>query len=397
MPGRIILGLGGTVDYELHWQTGALQALVDECRIRLAELEDEPPAVAHGTREMVLAILRSMRHGRGWECYAADRQALIDLAGRFERSTTLGGTCVRAALALARLGVPSTVHLVSMSPEVRRLLPAEVERLCSAAQDSLDPHVIVQYPRGAQLRLVDGTVRSSRPNRVILVNDEPNEHMLLAPGLARAVGRARAVLISGLNTMRSQAELRERLTELERILAGAPGDVIYEDAGFHDEAMRQVVLSAMPRMVWAHSLNEDEAQHYLGRSVDLEDPGQVVSMMRDLLALLGSPAVMVHTSGYAAVVGRDAQRLHRAAELGCLMASTRYLHGDAHGRAEYEAVRRAGRDPRGLDLARDTGISRAGVLIAPSFAVRPDSPTTIGLGDAFIGGVMGSLAGAEGL
>lgn len=395
MSGQIVLGLGGTVDYELSWQADVLQELVDQLGIRRVELEDPPPTAVRGLREAVVAILRSMRHGVGCECYVADPATLEDLASRLRRTVTLGGTCVRAALALDRLGVASTVHLVSVSQEVRRLLPERVERVCSAQGDSLDPHVIVQYPRGARLLLADGVVRAARPNRVILVNDEPNELMRLAPELGALAAGARALLVSGFNTMKSPDLLRQRLAELGRVLAGVrPGaTVVYEDAGFHDNTMRGIVLESVPSLAHVHSLNEDEAQLYLGRSVDLSSPVQVADMMGALRQVLGTPAVLVHTSGYAAVVGQDVERLAAAAEAGCLMASTRYRYGDAYGRAEYDVVRGAARNARGLHLAGAAELARAGVLVVPAYEVPTDRATTIGLGDAFIGGVMGALAG----
>ena len=117
--------------------------------------------------------------------------------------------------------------------------------------------------------------------------------------------------------------------------------MVYEDAGFHDESLRTVVLETVRRCFTLHSLNKDEAQRYLGRAVDLADPAQVARIMTDLLALLGAPTVMVHTSRYAAVIGADTERYREAAEAGCLMASTRFLHADGYTRADYESVARA--------------------------------------------------------
>ncbi|WP_103061671.1 ADP-dependent glucokinase/phosphofructokinase [Actinomyces qiguomingii] len=397
MTGRIVLGLGGTVDYELAWDARVFQQLVDGHGIRLAEVEGAASSRVDGERGILLAALRSMRRGEGWECYVADKRALLAFAGRFSYRVTLGGTCVRAALAMARIGVASTVHLVSINDHVRRLLPEGIAWVCSAEADSLDPHVIVQYPAGAVVHLADGEVVARRPNRVIAVNDAPNEHLRLSPELPRALASARVVLISGFNTMKSATELRERLAEVEAALAAAPPDavVVYEDAGFHDDAMREVVLEVIPRLVHLHSLNEDEALRYLGRAVDLGDAGQVATMMTDLRRRLGMRAVLVHTSRYAAVVGERAALLREAAEAGCLMASTRFLHGDNYGAEERAAVARAPRDEIGTHLAAAPETAGVGVLIAPGFDVHTDSPTTIGLGDAFIGGVVAHLAGAR--
>ena len=398
MTGRIVLGLGGTVDYELEWDAAAFQRLVDGYGIRLAEVEDDPPSAVPGGRGIVLAVLRSMRRGRGCECYVEDKSHLLAFDARFHHRVTLGGTGVRAALAMSRLGVASTVHLVSISDEVRRGLPQGVAHLCSAEEDSLDPHVIVQYPHGAAVRLVDGMVVAGRPNRVILVNDEPNERMVLSRGLPAALRQASAVLISGLNTMKKADDLRARLAELAGMLRGVPQGVpvVYEDAGFHDEAMRAVVLEVMPSLASVHSLNEDEARHYLGRQVDLTDPQEVAAMMRGLKGILGAPTVMVHTSRYAACIGAEAGLCREAARAGCLLASTRFAHGDRYGRAEYDAVAVSPREPVGIALAGAPGLGRAGVLIAPGYDVRAATPTTIGLGDAFIGGVMAHLAASDG-
>lgn len=394
MTERIVLGLGGTVDYELGWDADAFQELVDRHDIRIAELEDPPSASAFGEREILLTVLRSMWQGVGCECYAADKRALIAFADHFAYEVTLGGTCVRAALAMERIGVASTVHLVSVNDDVRRLLPDAVARVCSAEADSLDPHVIVQYPAGAAVRLVDGELTAHRPNRVILVNDAPNEDLRLSKELPRLLAEARVVLISGFNTMKSASELRARLGELEEALAETPPDavVVYEDAGFHNDAMREVVLEAIPHLVDLHSLNEDEARHYLGRAIDLEDEAQVAAMMTDLYRRLGAPTVMVHTSRYAAVVGERVALFREAAEAGCLLASTRFLHGDRYGVEEYTEVARAPRDEVGAGLAAAPEVAAASVMIAPGFAVRTASPTTIGLGDTFIGGVVACLA-----
>ncbi|MDO4901180.1 ADP-dependent glucokinase/phosphofructokinase [Actinomyces sp.] len=397
MAGRIVLGLGGTVDYELVWDARMFQELVDGHGICLAEVGEAAPSRVGGERGIVLTVLRYMRRGEGGECYVADKRALLAFADRFAYEVTLGGTCVRAALAMDRIGVASTVHLVSINEHVRRLLPDRVGWVCSAQADSLDPHVIVQYPVGAVVHLTDGEVTARRPNRVIAVNDAPNERLRLSAELPRLLAAAQVVLISGFNTMKSAAELRVRLAEVEAALAAvAPGAVVvYEDAGFHDGALREVVLETTARLVHLHSLNEDEAQQYLGRTVDLADAGQVTVMMSELHRWLGAPAVMVHTSRYAAVVGERASLLRAAAEAGCLMASTRFLHGDRYGMEEYGAVARAPRDEIGIRLTASPEASRAGVLIAPGFDVRTDSPTTIGLGDAFIGGVVAHLARAQ--
>ncbi len=124
----------------------------------------------------------SSRDGAGGERFVASPAIVEAFAAHFPRRITLGGTCVRAALAMDRLGLRSTVHLVSIDDHVRRLLPDTVGYLCSAADDSTEPHLIIQFGAGAGVRVGDTELRSPHPNRVILVNDLPNELLALTTG-----------------------------------------------------------------------------------------------------------------------------------------------------------------------------------------------------------------------
>ena len=56
MTGRIVLGLGGTVDDELEWDAGAFQRLVDGHGIRLAEIEDDSPSAVPDERGITRSI-----------------------------------------------------------------------------------------------------------------------------------------------------------------------------------------------------------------------------------------------------------------------------------------------------------------------------------------------------
>jgi len=393
MGRRLVLGLGGTVDHELRWEPAVVQGLVDSWGITSADLEREEPLATR--RDALVALVRFLARNSGGERYVADRDELLAFSAGFHHEVTLGGTPVRAAICLARTGFPSTVHLTSISEEVRRLLPREVSAVSSAEQDSVDPHVIVQYPEGACVRLADGpAVRADRPNRVILVNDAPNELMRLSPNLRAELAEASAFLIAGFNTMKSAPLLQARLDELGDMMGALPAGtpVVYEDAGFHAPALRRVILAAIPHLAAVHSMNEDEAQEYVGHRVDLEDAASVVALMHELEGLVHTATIVVHTAHFAAVIGADASRLQGAAERGCALASTRFLCGDAMTLADLERVSAGPPDPIGRDLADNVIVRRSAVRIAPSVDVRTSTPTTIGLGDSFIGGVMRALA-----
>ncbi|MBU4335414.1 MAG: ADP-dependent glucokinase/phosphofructokinase, partial [Actinobacteria bacterium] len=139
-----VLGLGGTVDYEIVWDTATLQALVDEVGLTEADLDLHHPVQTE--RDLVVSIVSFVAAGVGGERFVASSAVIDAFAARFATAVTLGGTGVRAGIAMAAFGLPSTVHLVSIDDNVRRLLPPQISYVCSAQGDTLDPHLIVQYP-----------------------------------------------------------------------------------------------------------------------------------------------------------------------------------------------------------------------------------------------------------
>ena len=143
MASHVVLGLGGGVDYELKLSAPIMEQLVGEYQIRDAELTAS--ATVNNERELVISILTYLKKGGGGEHFVASSACLSAFAERFPTRTTLGGTSVRAAREMSRLGVPSTLHLVSINDVVRRLLPADNDYICSGDQDTPYPHLIVQY------------------------------------------------------------------------------------------------------------------------------------------------------------------------------------------------------------------------------------------------------------
>ena len=392
MSSTIVLGLGGTVDYELHWDAEVFQRLITDYNVESVDLGTSDVLVSE--RDVIVAIAGFMRSGKGGERFVKDPLVLVDFSNRFAFDTTLGGTCVRGAIALSRLGVGSIVHLVSISDEVRALLPSTVEYISSAPGDSLDPHVIVQFPGAQNVTLTDGiSFSTTKANRVILVNDPPNEKLLLSDELGERLKGASAFLVSGFNTIKSEEVLLERLTTLEPWILGMPEGaiVVYEDAGFHDVRFRQTVLSRVPNFADVYSMNEDEAQELLGRIVDWGSGADVALAIVQLHQEIGVENLVVHTAHFAAVCGPKSELLSHAVLEGAALASTRFGFGDAFDRNDYYYVLAGDRDDVGVRLKESAPIQKSGVTIVPGFDVKTATPTTIGLGDAFIGGVMGYL------
>lgn len=394
MTAKLVLGLGGTVDYEIAWDSRVFEELVAAYAIRDAELNISRPI--QDERDLVIAVLGFMKVGAGGERFVATSDLLAAFAARFDMRVTLGGTPVRAAAAMGALGVTGTLHLVSIDDDVRRLLPAGCAYICSAREDSTDPHLIVQYSQGAQVRSGDIDIRAPHPNRVILVNDPPNRELLLSDELPAVLSDAAVFLISGFNTMQSADLLDQRLLELKQHMGHLPPDAIvfYEDAGFHFPQLSQRVRDALVASVDVYSLNEDEMQAYLGRPLDLLDPDAMASALDELRTLIPATTLVVHTKYWSLALGERAHDYADGLRGGITMASTRYRYGDHYGEREYREVgHRLPSNPGGAQFAEklETKMGHTVCCIA-GLVVDTPHPTTIGLGDTFVGGFIAALA-----
>ncbi len=90
MSARLVLGLGGTVDYEIRWDAAVISDLARHHGVRRAELA--APGPIDDERALIVAILALLERGVGGERFAASSDLLETFAARFETAVTLGGT-----------------------------------------------------------------------------------------------------------------------------------------------------------------------------------------------------------------------------------------------------------------------------------------------------------------
>ncbi|GID27753.1 ADP-dependent glucokinase/phosphofructokinase [Paractinoplanes brasiliensis] len=390
---RVLLGLGGCVDFELKLTAVVLEELITSYGVRAAELTS-PPAVVRGERDLVVSILGYVARGGGGEHFVASAPALAAFAARFPHRTTLGGTSVRAGLLLHRLGIPSTLHLVTVNDDFRRLLPTGTEWFSSGAEDTFYPHLIVQFDQGLHVEAGDIAVTAPFPNRLIYVNDPPNDTMLLTGDLGERLSRAEVFLISGFNAMRDAVLLDERLRDLRTHMTRLPPSAItyFEDAAYHEPAFSARVRDALLDRIDVYGLNEDELQSYLGRTVDLLSPADVAAAVAEVRALIPAPALVLHTKYWAGVFGPRAHDYAGAVDAGIVMAATRYVHGDSFTGEDVEHIRRRPRRPASF-AAELEQLMDGPARVIPGFVLDVATPTTVGLGDTFVGGFLSAIAG----
>ncbi|SDT19229.1 ADP-dependent glucokinase/phosphofructokinase [Microlunatus soli] len=392
MRSDVVLGLGGGIDYELTLSAPVLDALVEEYRIGADELDRR--AEIRTERDLVISILDHLRHGEGGEHFVVDPEVITTFAARMPRRITLGGSSVRAGLVLSRSGIDPTLHLVTVNDHLRRLLPANCHYVCSGTEDSSYPHLIAQYERGLRVRVGERELTAARANRLIYVNDPPNEEMVLRDDLGDLLSRARVFMFAGLNGIRRSDLLQDRLATLRRALSRLPPEalVYYEDAGFHVEEFKPIVQRALLDRIDVFGLNEDELQSYLGRRVDLLSADHMLTALRQVRTIVPARTLVVHTAHWAAAVGERAADWRAALDAGVTHAGARYAYGDDCTDDQLDRVRRGLRQPQAVTFAE--GLERRwgpGLVCRPAARLDVEHPTTIGLGDTFVGGFLSAV------
>ncbi len=395
-PSTTVLGLGGCLDYETVWDAEVLSALAAEHGIGSSDLDHG--SVISSVPALVGSILAFIRDGSGGERAVADAQVVEAVASRFDSRVTLGGSSVRAAIAMSRVGVPSTLHLVSEDPQVRGLLPEDVRYVCSATADAVNPHLIIQFPAGASVTLADGTaVVAPRENRLIYVADPANTAMELSPDLPALLRDAQIFFISGFNAMADAEALHEHMDTLVEAMAALPAHalVVFEDAGYHVPGFEHVVIDALSDRIDVYGMNEDELQAHVGRRVDLLDPDSVALAIREVRPLVRAPILVIHTQHWALAHGAGAVWMRDVLAGGIDMASTRFLHGDALDASRYAITGALPRQEPAVEFAdRIEQLLADEVVCVPARQLSTSRATTIGLGDAFVGGMLAVMARA---
>ncbi len=393
MNARLALGFCDNIDYEIAWDAKVFERSIVRYDIRDDELDVE--RAVSSERELVLSILSFLKAGIGGERTVASSEILERFSRNFAKRITLGGTGVRAAVAMRKLGHTSALHLVTVNDHVRKLLPRDCPYVCSNPHDSLYPHLIVQFAKGSVVTAGDIDIRTEQANRIIYHRDDDNMAMKLDEGFSELVTAARVFLISGFNAMRDEALLEKRLGSVARIMEHLPSDalVFYEDAGFYEPRFRQTIAHFLAAKADIVSLNEDELREYLGRTLDSLHPRQIAAALAELREVIPVPVIVVHTRYWALAYGSNATRFAAALESGVTLATTRFCYGDDFTAAAYRKIEGSAANEAGAAVA-DAITKMLGneVCCVPVAHVDPPKATTIGLGDAFVGGFLAALA-----
>ncbi|HEV8526357.1 MAG TPA: hypothetical protein VGS60_02235, partial [Actinomycetes bacterium] len=189
--------------------------------------------------------------------------------------------------------------------------------------------------------------------------------------------------------------LDQRLCTLRGHMRQLPPEAVvyYEDAGFHEPAFSQRVRNALLEVIDVYGLNEDEMQSHLGNAVNLLSVTEVERALTLLQALIPAPTLVVHTKYWAAALGQGAGEYAGPLNDAIVIASTRYSYGDEYTDQHVELIRSRPRRTEALEFAAALEGRMGGVVrCLPGFNLDVAEPTTIGLGDTFVGGFLAAVS-----
>ena len=392
MEEKIALGFSNNIDYEIGWNSEVYENLILQYDIHDEELFID--IQVHGERDLVISILGFLKSGSGGERFVASSDILEQFAGHFENKVTLGGTAVRAAIAMRTLGYTSALHLVTINEDVRRLIPQDSHYVYSNRTEKSSPHLIVQFAKGTRVKAGDIDIHASRANRIIYSNDHDTILMKINEDFSTLVTKAKIFLVSGFNTMQSKDLLARRLGSVLRIMENLPADalVYYEDAGFYDPRLCRLLQETLADRIHIYSLNEDELQVHVGKKLDLLNAAQIKEALVELQRLIPVPLIVVHSMYWALAYGEHAESLLKALKGGVTMGTTRFCYGDDFTAENYKEIQGLPPNPEGIVFANELKqLLGDKICCVPVGHVEGSNGTTVGLGDAFVGGFLPAL------
>ena len=399
MSNKIAMGFHTCVDYELIWDTEVVESLIEKFAIREDELLLDAPV--HTERDAWIFCLAHLRAGIGGEIVPDDAQSVIDFAEHFERKETLGGTATRAAIVLDKLGYDTYLQTSCWNQHVENLLPEHITAIPGAEDDGrIYPHVVLQCGKGVRIHAGDIDFVTPRENRMMISRDETSLDMPVVPEAFGPVIEDADVFLLGCFSEILERKILDRVIgKTEELLKYLPKKavVICEDGCYVIKAFRYAVHEHLRQYFDVLSMNEDEMQEYIGRSIDILDVKAVSAAVKSVYESIGLDHIIIHSAKWALAYGKHPEKLKDALIGGATMASTRFRLGDDITREHYEETANL---PNRADsevfceAIREVLGDR--ICIIPSKDMsHVEHPAVVGLGDSFIGGCLPGLVGLK--
>lgn len=395
MNEKIAMGFHTCIDYELIWNIKIIKDQIEKFDIHKKDLNMDMEALSE--RDIWIISLAHLKAGIGCEIIPQRNELCEKFAKHFRYKITLGGTSTRAAIAVSHLHCPSLIQTSCYNKYVRKLLPKNIRLVPGIKEDeTIYPHVVLQCNSGVRIKANDIDFITPRENRILISCDK---YSLELPVLEKEFGREIReckVFLSGSFTEISDFEiLKDRIEKTYNLLSYLPKDaiVVMEDGHYIKEKFRDYIHNRLSDCIDILSMNEDELQKYVGHRINIMECDEVVDAVKYVYEKVKIKNILIHSAAWAIVYGKNASKLYSSLEGGITMAATRFRKGDEFDMEDYLYTKtiknKIDSEIFCMELQKKYGDK---ICCLPSKDMSfVKKPTVVGLGDAFVGGLLPEL------
>jgi ADP-dependent phosphofructokinase/glucokinase len=393
MGEKIAIGFHTCTDYELIWDPEVLPNLIRKYGITNNEIGDINKNAVKSERDLLLNILYFLKKGAGGELIPLDPLICNKFAENFKYNITIGGTATRAAIAISKIGFGSVVHMVCNNAEMQKLLPKNISYISSVGELShINPHVVLQYPAGFRVFANGIDFVTPRENRVLISRDLESMEYKLTKDFIPLIKDAEVFLLSCYSEILDFDILTDRVAVTREILRSLSPNavIIMEDGDYVIRKHKDYVHRNLNGLVKILSMNEDELQCLIEKSIDILNPAEVLKSVENAFNLCGFPYILIHSSKWALIYGAEPAFAKPALESAINMASTRFIYGDDFGTEEFEKTGKLKPNYDSVkfcDIINSLGAGKICCVPAKNLEF-VKNPTSVGLGDFFAGGLL---------
>lgn len=408
---RLAIGYTSDLDIILQWNEKTVNDILS------AYLQSEPEITEQDAIDSLESLARIisfyMVNGLGGETDITDVKVCDFLKERFLTTYGLGGTCAQQAVAIGKIGIPALVHITDRSKEVCQLmdgvgLETVVDKgLAPLAQSATDEppviHMILQYPKGAKLRIQGKEAEIPLSNRLIMDYDTIHKYLPLEQSfLDYCENNAEdiaAYSISGFNAILDPAIMRQRSNELVRhidnIKKKNPACKVYLEGAFYLNPMvKDIVFSELAKSVDILGMNEEELVEHVenhSKAIDKDNLASVLNGLEHMLNTFPVKGIVLHTKDYSMYYGAQDNTVdfEMGLTMGNLLSGTRARIGDYGTYEDCKGTIELPLSKAGLLFAEqleDMQTARYVKIVPSRYMEYPQC--TIGLGDTFVAGFL---------
>ena len=381
---KVALGFTDTVDYELDWDSVNLNSLIQQLGISSDDIKYY--SSVSSLKDLISFMIYFMQKNEGCGLFIDNGAPVFELLKKCEYTVSLGGTAVRASSVLTDAGIECNLSLSSINDIVKKKLSPLCRTWCALDYDYDAPHIVLQYPCGEEIHGAGFCFTTSRANRLIFTCDTSNSNLTVHQGFLDSLVGCDVFVISSFELIEDEKLLLSILSAVDNALDEYNGIVFYEDACFKIRKHALIVNDMLSKHTHIHSMNEDEFAFYLGQKADLLDSSYMENALHAVYEKIKSHILLLHTSKYCILYGNGCDELKNALESGVLYSSARFGYGDNVTNNIIEEIRNSGKyDAEGICFTAEIE-KKCRCICIPSYDVHTEKPTTIGLGDTFVGG-----------